>query len=108
MSDDEVTEEHRYGPAVQPPGVSEIEDKLYQDFRLRRKLIMDMLDDNAYHYEEKKDKMITSMTNVVKGMSDLWIKKTLADSYIFPIILKDFSDVLYNELEERRKNDISK
>jgi len=34
-----------------------------------------MLDHNAYRYEEKKDKMITNMTNVAKGMSDLWIKK---------------------------------
>jgi hypothetical protein len=102
MSDDEVTEEPRFGPAVQPPGVSEIEDKHYQDFRLRRKLILDMLDHNAYRYEEKKDKMITNMTNVAKGMSDLWIKKTLADCHIFPTILKDFSEILSNELEERR------
>jgi hypothetical protein len=108
MSDDEVTEERRYGPAIQPPGVSEIEDKHYQDFRLRRKLIIDMLEDNAYRYEEKKDKMITSMINVVKTMSDLWIKKALADCHILPIILKDFSEVLSNELEERRKNDIIK
>ena len=105
MSDDEVTEEPRFGPAVLPPGVSEIEDKHYQDFRLRRKLILDMLDHNAYRYEEKKDKMITNMTNVAKGMSDLWIKKTLADCHIFPTILKDFSEILSNELEERRKND---
>jgi hypothetical protein len=48
------------------------------------------------------------MINVVKTMSDLWIKKALADCHIFPIILKDFSEVLSNELEERRKNDISK
>jgi|SRR5206468_539376 len=97
--DDEVTEEHRYGPAIQPP---EIEDKDYQDFRLRRKLIMDMLDDNAYRYEEKRDKMISNMTNVVKSMSDLWIKKLLADCVIFPTILKDFRVILANELEERR------
>jgi hypothetical protein len=90
MSDDEVTEEPRFGPAVQPPGVSELEDKHYQNFRLRRKLILDMLDNNAYRYEEKKDKMITSMMNVAKGMSDLWIKKTLADCHIFPTILKGF------------------
>jgi hypothetical protein len=49
-----------------------------------------MLDNNAYRYEEKKDKMITSMMNVAKGMSDLWIKKTLADCHIFPTILKGF------------------
>jgi hypothetical protein len=108
MSDDEVTEERRYGPAIQPPGVSEKEDKDYEDFRLRRKLIIDILEDNAYHYLEKKDKMITNMANVVKAMSDLWIKKVLADCHIFPIILKDFSEVLSNELEERRKNGISK
>jgi hypothetical protein len=35
-------------------------------------------------------------------MSDLWIKKTLADCHIFPTILKDFSEILSNELEERR------
>jgi hypothetical protein len=102
MSDDEVTEEPRFGPAVQPPGVSEIEDKNYEDFRLRRKFIMDMLDLNAYRYEERKDKMISSMTHTIKAMSDLWIKKALADCHIFPIILKDFSKILSDELEERK------
>jgi hypothetical protein len=103
MSDDEVTEEPRFGPAVQPLGVSEKEDKIYEDFRLRRKFIMDMLDQNAYRYEERKDKMISSMTHTVKAMSDLWIKKTLADCHIFPAILKDFSEVLSHELERRNK-----
>jgi hypothetical protein len=102
MSDDEVTEEPRFGPAVLPPGVSEKEDKDYEDFRLRRKFIMDMLDYNAYRYEERKDKMISSTAHSVKAMSDLWIKKLLADCRIFPSILKDFNEILSNELEERK------
>jgi hypothetical protein len=61
-----------------------------------------MLYSYSHRYQDKKDKMIINMTQIAKQLGDLNIKRLMAHCVIFPAILKDFSEVLSNELEERR------
>ncbi|MEZ0268568.1 MAG: hypothetical protein ACAH23_00200 [Nitrososphaeraceae archaeon] len=118
MNDDEVdvdryTREHRYGPAVDPPGtaeskklseLAEIENKEEQDFTLIREILDDMLYSYSHRYQDKKDKMIINMTQIAKQLGDLNIKRLMAHCVIFPTILKEFNEILSNELEQRRNN----
>jgi len=116
MNDDEVdtyTRELRYGPVVEPPGLAaskklaelaEIEDKDEQDFILIKSIIDDMLYSYSHRYQDKKDKMIINMTQIAKQLGDLNIKRIMAHCHIFPTILKEFNEILSNELEERKNN----
>lgn len=56
----------------------------------------------AHRYQDKKDQMIRYMTQIAKQTGDLNIKRLIAHCIIFPIILKEFNEILYNELEERK------
>jgi hypothetical protein len=116
MNDDEVdvdmyTREPRYGPAVELPGIAaskklvelkEIQDKDEQDFMLIKSIIDDMLYSYSHRYQDKKDKMIINMTQIAKQLGDLNIKRLRAHCHIFPTILKEFNEILSNELEQRR------
>jgi hypothetical protein len=116
MNDDEVdvdmyTREPRYGTVVQPPGtaaskklsqLAEKEDKDEQDFILIREILDDMLYSYSRRYQDKKDKMIINMTQIAKQLGDLNIKRLIAHCVIFPTILKEFNEILSNELEQRR------
>jgi hypothetical protein len=114
MNDDDVdvyTREPRYGSAVEPPGLAaskklaelaEIEDKDEQDFMLIKSIIDDMLYSYSHRYQDKKDKMIINMTQIAKQLGDLNIKRLMAHCHIFPTILKEFNEILSNELEQRR------
>ena len=114
MNDDDVdvyTREPRYGPVVEPPGLAaskklaelaEIEDKDEQDFMLIKSIIDDMLYSYSHRYQDKKDKMIINMTQIAKQLGDLNIKRLIAHCIISPIILKEFNEILSNELEERK------
>lgn len=116
MSNDEVdryTREPRYGSEVEPPGtaagkkladLAEIEDKDEHDFNLIREILDDMLYSYSHRYQDKKDKMIINMTQIAKQLGDLNIKRLMAHCVIFPTILKEFNEILFNELEERSKN----
>jgi len=107
MNNDEVdmyTRELRYGPVVNMPDTPEIEDKDEQDFRMIISLLDDMLYTYSHKYRHKKDKMITNMTQIAEGLGDLNIKRLIAHCIIFPSILKEFNEILSNELEERRNN----
>jgi hypothetical protein len=44
------------------------------------------------------------MTQIAEGLGDLNIKRLIAHCKIFPSILKEFNEILSNELEERRNN----
>ncbi|MGB5090860.1 MAG: hypothetical protein WBN72_07940 [Nitrososphaeraceae archaeon] len=114
MNDDDVdvyTREPRHGSAVEPPGLTaskklaelaEIEDKDEQDFMLIKSIIDDMLYSYSHRYQDKKDKMIINMTQIAKQLGDLNIKRIMAHCHIFPTILKEFNEILSNELEQRR------
>ena len=114
MNDDDVdayTREPRYGTAVEAPGtaaskklaeLAEKEDKDEQDFILIREILDDMLYSYSHRYQEKKDKMIVNMTQIAKQLGDLNIKRLIAHCVIFPTILKEFNEILSNELEQRR------
>jgi len=98
MSNDEVdryTREPRYGSAVEPPDE--------HDFNLIREILDDMLYSYSHRYQDKKDKMIINMTQIAKQLGDLNIKRLMAHCVIFPTILKEFNEILFNELEERSK-----
>ena len=117
MNDDEVdvdryTREHSYGPTVDPPGtaaskklsqLAEIENKEELDFTLIREILDDMLYSYSHRYQDKKDKMIINMTQIAKQLGDLNIKRLMAHCVIFPTILKEFNEILSNELEQRSK-----
>lgn len=82
---------------------AEIEDKDNEDFRLVKSILDDMLYAYSHGYKGKKEIMIGNMTQMVKQMGDLNIKRLMAHCVIFPRILNEFNTVLSNELEERRK-----
>ena len=73
------------------------------DYKLIRSMIDDMFDHYSYRYQEKKDKMISTMTVYAKQSSDLSLRTLIAHCEIFPRILNEFSIVLQKELESRRK-----
>jgi hypothetical protein len=116
MNDGEVdvdmyTTEPRYGTVVEAPGtaaskklaeLAEKEDKDEQDFILIREILDDMLYSYSHRYQDKKDKMIINMTQIAKQLGDLNIKRLIAHCHIFPTILKEFNEILSNELEQRR------
>lgn len=114
MNDDDVdmyTREPRYGSAVEQPGLAaskklaelaEKEEKDEQDFILIREILDDMLYSYSHTYQDKKDKMIINMTQIAKQLGDLNIKRLIAHCVIFPTILKEFNEILSNELEQRR------
>ena len=115
MNDDDVdvyTREPRYGSEVEPPGLAaskklaelaEIQNKDEQDFTLIREILNDMLYSYSHRYQDKKDKMIINMTQIAKQLGELNIKRLMAHCVIFPTILKEFNEILSNELEERKK-----
>jgi hypothetical protein len=82
---------------------TESEDEKHVKSDPGTQITMDLLKDFAYNYESKKDRMIASMTYLAKGLSDLSIKRSMAHCHIFPTILKEFDEILFNELEERRR-----
>ena len=114
MNDDDVdvyTREPRYGSAVEPPGLAaskklaelaEIEVKDEQDFMLIKSIIDDMLYSCPHRYQDKKDKMIINMIQIAKQLGDLNNKRLIAHYHTFPTILKEFNEILSNELEQRR------
>jgi hypothetical protein len=61
-----------------------------------------MLYSYSHRYQDKKDKMIVNMTQIAKQLGDLNIKRLIAHCVIFPTILKEFNEILSNELEQRR------
>lgn len=108
---DVYTREPRYGSAHEPPDLAaskklaelaEIEDKDEQDFMLIKSILDDMLYSYSHRYQDKKDKMIINMTQIAKQLGDLNIKRLIAHCHIFPTILKEFNEILFNELEQRR------
>jgi hypothetical protein len=106
MNDDEIdmyTRELRYGPVVNTRDTPKGEDKGEQDFRMIISLLDDMLYSYSHKYQDKKDMMISNMTNISKQMSDLNIKRLKAHCIIFAKILNEFNLVLSSELEERKQ-----
>ncbi|HVD07395.1 MAG TPA: hypothetical protein VNB67_03040, partial [Nitrososphaeraceae archaeon] len=82
--------------------LAEIQNKDEQDFTLIREILNDMLYSYSHRYQDKKDKMIINMTQIAKQLGDLNIKRLMAHCVIYPTILKEFKEILSNELEERR------
>lgn len=74
-----------------------------QDFKLVKSILEDVLYSYSHGYNGKKEIMIGNMTQMVKQMGDLNIKRLMAHCIIFPRILDEFNTVLSNELEERSK-----
>lgn len=110
MNDDEIdmytrvfAREPKYVPVVDIDDKPEIEDKDTQDFDLIKGLLQDMLYYYSYRYQDKKNDMISNMTQIAKQMGDMNIRRLIAYSVIFPRILDNFNMILLNELEERRK-----
>ena len=106
MNDDEIdryTRDLRYGPVVNIRDTPKAKDKAEQDFRMIISLLDDMLYSYAHKYQDKRDKMISNMTDISKQMSDLNIKRLMAHCAIFPKILNEFNVVLSNELEGRKQ-----
>ena len=48
--------------------------------------------------------MIINMTQIPKQLGDLNNKRLMAHCVVFPTILKEFNEILSNELEQRRNN----
>jgi hypothetical protein len=108
MKEDEIdmytrvyTREPRYYPVVDVPGIEV--DKDEEDFRLIKGILDDMLYYYSHQYQNKKVDMLSNMTQIAKQMGDLNNRRLIAYCEIFPRILQEFSIILLNELEERRK-----
>ena len=116
MTDDEInmytqvfTKEQQYCPVVDlEPELTaapktETQDKDEGDFSLIRQILESTLYYYSYQYQDKKDAMISNMTQIAKRNGDLNNKRLIAYCQVFRRILKEFNEILLNELEARRK-----
>ena len=119
MNDDEMTDEeinmytrlfikeYNYGPVFDlvpdPNAPPEPEDKDKGDYELIRQILESILYYYSYRYQDRKDAMISNMTQIAERTGDLNNRRLIAYCQVFRRILKEFNQILLNELEERQK-----